>query len=247
MKINSNINIIGGLADFNLIKHFLLEEKGSITQHIEFTDIRTEKAVKRFKKAIIESFGTDNENLKLLFLEFVKNQSVDNLNYLLFLMFSYNNDLFKYLNDNVYFPIYFSGRKSIKKEEVLLCMRDLQKKNQKLKQWSESTLNTTASKYLTLLKKLGAATGVNKKEIVYKNATFNDFILFNYFLTEVDLNSNKFHSSWLPYSFFETEFFIRQILDKRLIPFLEINFIGDNLKMKTLINYKDLYHALKST
>jgi len=246
VRINSNINILGGLADFNLIKYFLLSDKNRDIQHVEFTDIRTLKAVKRFKKVIIESFEVKNEKIMNLLLEYVKNENIENLSYILFLMLSNNNDLFMYLNENVFLPVYYSGRMTLKKDEIVLCLKDLQKTNEDLKKWSDSTLETTASKYLTLLKKLGLAIGVQKKEIVYKSPSFEDFVLFNYFFDQIEPEANKYNSKWIQYSFFEKDFFIQKILDKKLMRFLEIHFSGDNLKIKTLTNYQELYYALKS-
>lgn len=247
MVINTNINIIGGLPDFNLIKYFFLNDKEIQKKHFEFTAIRTEKSVNRFKKAIVEAFDVQNQNVRIMFTEFLRNESIENLNYLLFLLFSFNNYLFNYLNNNVFFPVYFSGRKYIKKEEVLMCMKDLRKSNEELKSWSESTIETTASKYLTLLKKFGLLAGFQKKEIVYKNPSFEEFVVFNYLLSVFEENSNKYNSDWIPYSFYEKDFYIQKILDKKLMPLLEINFNGDNLKIKNITNYKDLYYALKST
>ena len=58
MNINSDINILGSLFDFNLVLHFL-ENKSSknkiVSPNYTFTSIKTDKSVKRFEKAITET------------------------------------------------------------------------------------------------------------------------------------------------------------------------------------------------
>lgn len=247
MLINTNINIIGGLPDFNLIRYFLFENKSDVKNHSEYTTIRTLKSVKRFKKAIRESFVSSNDDLNTISQLLIKNENPTKINFALFLIFSVNNDLFHYLNENVFFPIYYSGRKIIKKEEVLICLKDLQKKIDALNSWSESTINSTASKYLTLLKKFGLLSGIRNKEIVYKNLSSEEFIIFIYFLSIVDQNSNKINSNWIKYSFNENDFFVKKVMDRKLIPFFEIKFNGDNLKLVPTINFDKLYEKLKSS
>ena len=217
MNINSNINILGGLPELELIKTFLTDSDNQGKSHLEYSDIRTLKAVNRFKKAIKDSFVSGNDNINNLFLPFLKEKSINENLYFLFLLFAFNNDLFKYLNDTVFFPIYYSGRRIIKKEEVEICLKDLQKTNETLSSWSESTITTTASKYLTLLKKFGLLNGVQKKEIVYKNLSSVEFLVFLYFLTIAEENSNKINSVWIKYSFYENEFFLQKVLEKQLI------------------------------
>ena len=55
MKINSDINVLGSLPDWNLIQVFLSEDMISIKEKggiHTYTAIKTDKSVKRFEKAI---------------------------------------------------------------------------------------------------------------------------------------------------------------------------------------------------
>jgi len=55
MPINSDINVLGSLPDWNLIKVFLSEDMDSINEKggiHTYTAIKTDKSVKRFEKAI---------------------------------------------------------------------------------------------------------------------------------------------------------------------------------------------------
>ncbi|MDM1445878.1 DUF1819 family protein [Myroides odoratimimus] len=246
MNINSNINIIGGLPEFDLIKVFLIETGLQNKNHVEYSDIRTIKSLNRFKKAIIESFISTHEEMNNLTFPFIEKETSKYNSYLFFLLFSLNNELFRHLNSNILFPIYYSGRKIINTEEVITCLIELQKSNNSLSNWSESTIKTTASKYLTLLKKFGLLSGSRKKEIVYKNLSNDEFILFSYFFMIVETNVNKINSEWIKYSFYEQDFFIEKVLNKQFIKYFEIQYNGDSLKIKPTINYDQLYEILKS-
>src|SRR5690606_41053730 len=125
MNINSNINILGGLPEFDLIKTFLRGSENQGKSHLEYSDIRTLKAVNRFKKAIQESFVSEKVDINHLFLPFLKEKNINENLYFLFLLFAFNNDLFNYLNENIFFPVYYSGRRIITKEEVEVCLKDL--------------------------------------------------------------------------------------------------------------------------
>ena len=47
MHINSNVNILGGLPEFELIKTFLMDSDNQGKSHLEYSDIRTLKAVNK--------------------------------------------------------------------------------------------------------------------------------------------------------------------------------------------------------
>ena len=245
IKIDSTINILGGMPDLQLINYFLLEHD-SKQEHFQFTDIRSQKSVQRFKKAIKDGFITGNSKIDELTRTYLFNKNINENRYLLFLILSVNNSLFNSLNENVFFPVYYSGRKLIKKEEVLVCLKDLTKRNQDLAKWGDYTLELTASKYLTLLKKFGLMEGVAKKEIVYQNLNLEEFTLFIYCIAEFDKSPNKLKSEWLPYSFLEKEFLLKMVLDKKRMKFIDLTYASENLKYKTLIEYSQLYDTFKS-
>ena len=58
MKINSDINILGSLPDWNLINVFLEEGINSVQESVgiySYTSIKTDKSVKRFQRVINSS------------------------------------------------------------------------------------------------------------------------------------------------------------------------------------------------
>lgn len=110
---------------------------------------------------------------------------------------SLNNELLAYLNEKVYFPVLFSGRTIITAEEVSACLKELKQTEEGLKEWSDSTIDITASKYLTLLKKFGLLDGAIKKKIIYKNLSEKQFVLFLYWLMQAEDTTNLGDSIWM--------------------------------------------------
>lgn len=75
MDINTDINILGGMLDYNLIRIYIAGEakdESSSEVQLQYTTIKTKKAFKRFEKAIYKSmnfFKTDNlKKIRPLFI-----------------------------------------------------------------------------------------------------------------------------------------------------------------------------------
>ena len=172
MKINSGINILGGLPDWNLLSVFLRESLESMRNSggvHTFTAIKTDKSVKRFENAISATLIKFlNPEIEALVRDSMISEGLsrDSL-LLLFWNASFNNELLHYLNEHTFFASFYSGRISIKQDEVFACLKELSETESKLKEWSDSTLNVTASKYLTLLKKFNLMEGLHNKTILH--------------------------------------------------------------------------------
>jgi len=248
--INSDLNILGGLPDWNLINVFLkqslvsLRESGGIQS---YTAIKTDKSVKRFQKAISSTLiKFCNDEVEVLIRDILASEDITNDSLLLlFWNASFNNELLNYLNSEIYFPDFYSGRISIKQNEVVACIKDLKEREIVLKKWSDSTLQITASKYLTLLKKFHLMEGSLNKTIVHPYLNDKMFILFVYWLDSIELRSNLLESVWLKYSFFERPVFIERLMQKKFARYFQLNYTGDKLKIETTIPYKEIYHAIK--
>lgn len=250
MKINTDINILGGLPDFNLIKHYLFSDKTSLAltaDHYTFTAIKTDKAVKRFEKAITGTLlKFKNPESAYLVRSMLSSESIsqDSL-YLLFWNASVNNDLMNYLNAQVYFPSYYSGRLVIRKEEVGACIKDLKETEEQLKEWTIVTIETVARKYLTLLKKFNLMEGSNTKKILHPYLNDKMFVLFIYWLTATETSSNLLESEWLKYSFCEQPIFIERVMQKKFAKFFQLTYTGDKLKIEPTIPYQNIYDGVK--
>lgn len=244
MKINTDLSILGGLPDFGLINIFLENEKREESV-ASLTKIKTEKSIKRFELAIRSTFLTFAGNdQKLIVKDLLSNEGItkDSL-LMLFWNASFNNDLLNCINSDVFFPAYYSGRIVLKRAEIIAYVNELKTVQKGLQKWSESTIETTSSKYLTLLKKFNLLEGGANKTIVHPFLNDKMFVLFIYWLSAIGEKANVLKSPWLQYSFSETEFFVERALQKKFSKFIEVNYTGDRLEIRPLILYKDIYYA----
>lgn len=250
VNINSDINVLGSLSDFSLINIFLKENKKSINSHEtrqSYTSIKTVRTFKRFEKAIRNSIlKFRNLNIEMLVRRVLESEGIsfDSL-LMLFWNTSVNNELLDYLNQKVYFPAFYRGRVSVKRDEVAACLKELKQTEVSMQKWSDSTINTTASKYLTLLKKFNLMEGSLNKTISHRHISDKALILFVYWLLAVETKSNILESRWLQYCFSEKEIFVQRIMQKKFIKFINLSYSGDKLKAETSVSYEALYDELK--
>lgn len=247
MEINTDINILGGIPDYNLIRVYIAGEAKDMSsdeiQH-KYTSIKTEKAFKRFHRAIDKCMNTfKSTDLKDMTQSLCSMQDLDETMLLLFFWnISLNNELFAYINESVYFPILFSGRTTVTSDEVLGCLKELKQNEASLQKWSDSTMSVTASKYLTVMKKLGLLDGSIKKKILYKNLTDKQFIVFTYWLMQAEESTNIGDSRWMKYSFMERQYFVERCLQHKYANFININFNGEILRAEPKLSYKEICH-----
>jgi hypothetical protein len=249
MIINTDINILGSLADFNLIPLFLHESMRSLSQkdnYPSYTTIKTNKSIDLFEKAIKGTLlGFKNKDVGLLIQSVVEAEAVTR-DSLLFLFWnaSFNNELLNYLNTNVYLPAFYSGRIGIKADEVAACIIDLRLTEPYLNKWSDATINMVASKYLTLLRKFNLMEGSHSKTIVHPYLNDKMLMLFVYWHVKVHSKTNVLESPWLKYCFSEKQIFIECIMQRKFTKYIDINFTGDKLKIEPLLPYETIYHVL---
>lgn len=249
MNYNSDINILGSLPDWNLIPIFLNQDINTIRSNVglqSVTAIKTDKSIRRFEKAIKETLiKFNNENVSKLIIEFLNKEQISNDSLiLLFWNASFNNKLLFYLNENVFFPAVYSGRITIKKDEVIACLKELKETDKDLKGWSEITIATTASKYLTLLKKFGVMQGSLNKTITHPYLNDKMFVLFIYWLMAIENLPNILNSQWLQYCFLENQVFLDRLMQKKYTKFFNITYSVDKLKIETIYPYQEIYYAV---
>ena len=252
MEINSDINILGSISDLRIIDFMIKEDTDLLDKddsgHI-YSNYRTVKSLKRYKKAIDNTLIKFNTpSLEVLIRTFIKNESISSSGLkILFWNASFNNELLDYLNQQVYFPAFYSGRASIKRDEVLACLNELKNTEMAIRNLSDSTIQMTASKYLTLLKKFNLLEGGIKKTILHDQLSDMELILFIYWILAVESKPNILESKWLQYCFLEKETFIHQIMQKKYIKYMDIIFTGDKLKIKNKFSYEVIYNELKQS
>lgn len=252
MIINSDINVLGSIPDFELVNLYLKLIDSSVSENelIEgYQKIRTDKSIKRFGKAISSTFlSFQNNKIKELVVEVLSNEGISNQSlWVLFWNSAINNNLFNYLNNKVFFPAFYSGRLILRQDEIAHCLKELKQSEKDLQKWSDSTLEVTASKYLTLLKKFNLLEGKVSKSIRHPFLEDKEFILLVYFILAVETKSNLLKSPWIEYSLSETKYFIERVLDKRYSKYFEVNYSGDKLRLQPLIDYKELYYVINQS
>lgn len=81
MDVNTDINILGGMPDYNLIRIYIAGEakdKSTSEVQLQYTNIKTEKAFKRFRKAIDKSMNSfKNDKLKRMIQMLCNEQDLD--------------------------------------------------------------------------------------------------------------------------------------------------------------------------
>jgi len=250
MNINSDINVLGSLSDFGLIEVLMNKNIKSLNineTRQAYTSIKTIKSFKRFENAINSSIiKFCNKNIEILIRNIVENEGISPESLLiLFWNASVNNELLDYLNENVYFPALYSGRGTIKKDEVAACIKELKQTEISLQTWSDSTTETIASKYLTFLKKFNLMEGRVNKAISHNYISDKELILFAYWLLAVVDKPNILESRWLKYCFIEKEMFIQRIMQKKFMKYYNFDYDGDKLKIETTFSYGEIYNELK--
>jgi hypothetical protein len=247
MTINSDINIIGGLPDFNLILHFFENPLVVRDQsaHYGYTSIKTNKSVARFERAINETLlKVHNNKVHVLIDNMLTSEGIssDSL-ILLFWNASFNNQLLNYLNEQIYFPCFYSGRLSIKQDEVVACLKDLSLTEPELKKWSDSTISITASKYLTLLKKFNLMEGALHKTISHPYLNDKMLVYFVYWVSAIDKNTNFVNSPWSKYTFLEQGVLVDRLIQKKFSKYFDVWYTGDKLNIKPPLTYGNIYET----
>lgn len=246
IKVNSDINILGSLPDWSLIHTFLTEDLESIQAKggiHTFTSIKTNRSIRRFEKAIRSTLLTyKNDQVFTILNQAIKISGITSETLLLlFWNASANNSLLLYLNETVYFPALLSGRVSIQKDEITACIQELKQTEDALKKWSINTITTTASKYLTLLKKFGLMSGTVNKKLNHPYLSDSVFVLFVYWLVAISEKPNLANSNWLKYSFSEKQIFLERLFQKKFSKYFNVNYTGDSLNIEPIKSYETIY------
>jgi hypothetical protein len=244
MLYNTDINIIGSIPNYQLIlKTLKMYSKNSdkieemIIKNNEF-DFRTERSRKRFLSGVESAFlSFKNEEYKKLIKNlFDTKLTSESENMILFWQLLINNKLFFDITKEVFLKEYYSGKVSFSKEYVIAFIKDLIFNNDDLKgKWGESTINTIASKYLTILKKLDLLEGSKIKK--FKNIYLSDesFLIFLQIIKNIESsNINILKSIYINFSFISEENLLFRIKSFAKKGLLNMNFDGKILKIELL-------------
>lgn len=253
--INSDINIIGSIPDFNLIEVALtyfakgkgrMDFKELLVTNNAF-DFRTESARQRFLRAVSGSILVfANDHHKALIENLFSAPGHENIKRkALFWQLLSGNELFRLISKNVYAKAYFSGRATLAGEEIFAYLKDIQITSPKLEAFSDSTLVKIASKYLTILKKLEMVSGAVKKRILNVRLSENELLFFTYFILSVDnATNNILKNPYREFFFLEKAELVQALKNINFMPFIDITSTGDVLNVKLKLSPKELMDVI---
>ena len=231
-RYSTDCNIIGGIPDYNVLLDFISErDEASGDGGFVF---RTQNALSRFSKSIdtgILQFASPKH--KELFMSAIAGEQYTNSEKMIILFWQmiYANKLFGKITENIFMPAVYNGRVTLDTNEVLSYLRYLQKEEPNSLPWSESTLDRTASKYLSTLKKLGLAEGSLVKTILHPVISDNLFVYFVRWALAVDSN-NTLSNPYFFYSFYDNTGLISRLKKINLIPYWSISQIGNDVTIE---------------
>ena len=251
---NTDINIIGSIPDYHLIYialPLLLDNQKELETILvtnnEF-DLRTEKSRKRFLSALNSAFVSKNkvidELASSLMLHFKNDENAQAI--LLFWLFSMNNKLFFELNRDLFLRYYFQGRAELPKESVIAYIKDLISREDELKgKWSEITIETIASKYLTILKKLKLLEGNQKKKFTLVRVSDE---LLAVFIHLIDLSKNRkgnfLEDDFLGFTFIPKENILDRLKRIGKKDWVKLNFNGVSLQVEPVFNNNNIINGI---
>lgn len=229
-RYNSTVNVIGGVPDYMSMIDFINCECGYTTS--DAFSFRTTKATSRFKKAVIDAFILfESDKHKDLFLNSLNSDVFSNEEkmIIMFWQFLYCNRLFAEITDNVFLRALYSGRTSISASDVEAFIKYLKVQSPADMSWSDSTIKTTASKYLTVLKKFGFADGKVQKSIRAPHISSSLFIYLVRFALSVYPEITTLDNPIFRFSFLDKQSIINRLKAIENIPLWDITQVGNEV------------------
>lgn len=250
-KLETSINVIGGLKTIdtaiNVIQAYFLDNTSSTQNLTSAIHIKTEKSKNRIEHAIKTVFlqFINEEHCELFKSIFVEQNHKFNINLVLFWQFSLNNKLFYEISTKLLIKNYFSGRTTINKEEIIGFIKELIHQSKEKVDWSEITIETLATKYLSILSKLNIMSGKRDRCFNYISLTTEELVLFVYFAKLYNQTSSNFLNN----PFIELSFIPKEGLGNRLKKLASkeyFNFASDgqSVNIEFKYNYKGIYSEL---
>ena len=200
VKYDSGINVLGSIPDYGAMLEFICEYTGKKSESEQAFSFRTHKTFNRFLAAIkasILQFANDDQ--KTMFLSAISSDdfSVREKLLVLFWQLVYGNALFAKVTKEVFMRAVYQGRTSLSVIDVLSLLHHIKETEESELNWSEETLKITASKYLTMLKKMNLAEGKTAKDICtyhYRTAVCLFYPLDNSYMSrEQDVGKSICH------------------------------------------------------
>lgn len=231
-KFNSATNIIGGIPDYGaMIEYAVGRLKNDPNADFSF---RTEKAGKRFIAVInAELLSFKNKHHRLIIEDALSSDDLrlDQKLIVVFWQLCVNNILFSLITENCFIKSLFAGRISLQQDEILSYLYELRRTNPEELKWSDATLKITASKYLTLIKKLGLATGAQTKEIKCPVIGDEVFEILVRLALAVYQDEQTEQNPLFKFSFMDNTTLIRKLKSIKFVDKWTLTQLGNNIKI----------------
>lgn len=254
MNYNSDINIIGSIPDYHLIYKalpLLIAKDDQLIKLLvkdnEF-NLRTEKSRKRFLSVLNSAFINENSVINEFVGKIIGSKEVDDKSKALFLfwVFSINNKLFKELNNKLFLKYYYQGRAEFPAKDVEAYLKDLINRTEELQgRWSENTISTIASKYLTVLKKLNLLEGTQKKSFCFIRISDELIVCLINIYSLMNLQGANF----LDHEFSQWMFISKDSILERLKKigkkdWIKMNYTGCTLRVESVFNNNNIIDGI---
>ena len=142
-----------------------------------------------------------------------------------------NNQLFSLVTENYFIKSLFAGRLSVYSDEILSYLYELRRTYPDELHWSDATLTIIASKYLTLMKKLGLATGYQTKEIKYPIIGDEVFEILVRLALAVYADAQTEQNPLFRFSFLDVETLIKKLKSIKFTDKWTITQLGNHIKI----------------
>lgn len=238
-KYDSSINVLGSIPDYITMMEFICEYLGTKESSESSFSFRTHKTFNRFLAAIKSSIlNFANTKQQEIFISTLnsENFTVSEKLLVLYWQMAYGNNLFRKISEDVYMKALYQGRSSLSSLDVLSLLHHLKEIEPEELQWSEQTLKTSASKYLTILKKLGLADGKSSKEFSHPVITNQLFVYFiKWMLYTVPQNRTQ-NNPFMVFSFIDKKTFVSRLKKVEYLSLWNINQIGEDVTIDLIEN-----------
>jgi hypothetical protein len=243
VNYNTDINIVGSIPDYHLIYKalpLLISKDDKLIQILvkdnEF-NLRTEKSRKRFLSALNSAFVGYKDLVNEFIGSVLIEKELDDKSKAIFLfwVFSINNELFRELNNKLFLKYYYQGRAEFPAKDVEAYLKDLINRTEDLQgRWSENTISTIASKYLTTLKKLNLLEGTQKKSFCFIRVSDELIVCLIHIYTLLEQQGSNF----LEHEFSQWMFISKDSILERLKKigkkdWIKMNYTGSALRVES--------------
>ena len=224
VKYDSGINVLGSIPDYGAMLEFICEYTGKKSESEQAFSFRTHKTFNRFLAAIkasILQFANDDQ--KTMFLSAISSDdfSVREKLLVLFWQLVYGNALFAKVTKEVFMRAVYQGRTSLSVIDVLSLLHHIKE--------TEETLKITASKYLTMLKKMNLAEGKTAKDICHPIITGQLFVYFIRWIIVTCPENRTLENPFVIFGFMDKRSIIERLKKVEYLSLWQISQMGEDV------------------